>query len=131
MLYLVARSSVFIKQHVSSNWLEDLDICLDIAFCCLLESLHMSCLAVPGQILLSCPCLNHSITARLNSCLLVQLVVDAPLLRLGGLYNLGCLLQKSGLILHLESSMHPNLSHSYSGVSFYRGGILSRVYSPC
>ena len=36
----------------SSNRLENLDICLDIALCGLLESLHMGCFAVPGQILL-------------------------------------------------------------------------------
>ena len=36
----------------SSNRLENLNICLNIAPCCLLESLHMGCLAVTGQILL-------------------------------------------------------------------------------
>ena len=37
----------------SSNWLEDLDLCFNVALCCLLESFYMGGFAVAGQVLLS------------------------------------------------------------------------------
>ena len=191
-LYLVGRVSVFSKWPWSSmrtsNWLEDLDLCLNVALRCLLESFHMGRLAVPGQVLLlrvlsvsNCEtvdgagwqkspelpksqswrnCLNRLLLPPCTAgsgCTLAQPAKYPTTFKqlhprktfliffkrrtfstkkmniklyLGGLYNLGCLLQKSGLILHLESSVHPNLGHSWR-VSFSpsRTNLLSVEYS--
>ena len=160
----------------TSNWLEDLDLCLNVALRRLLEGFHMGRLAVPGQVLLlrvfwssirlhvlNCEtvdgagwqkspelpksqswqnCLNRLLLPPCTAgsgCTLAQPAKYPTTFKqlhpgntfliflkrrtfstkklnmkfyLGGLYNLGCLLQKSGLILHLESSVHPNLGHS-------------------
>ena len=44
--------SVLSKWPWSSNWLEDLNLCLNVALRRLLEGFHMGRLAVPGQVLL-------------------------------------------------------------------------------
>ena len=36
-----------------SDWLEHLNLCLNVAFCCLLERLHVSSLAVSGEVILA------------------------------------------------------------------------------
>ena len=55
-----------------SDWLEHLNLCLNVAFCCLLERLHVGSLAVSGEVILAkniADCYCNSVCIALSALL--------------------------------------------------------------